>query len=278
MRKIASGVYFEDKYAGVNVGLVVSHDDLFLVDCPLKPDDTKDWIAVVSERGRIRYLALLDAHPDRVLGARQVDAPLLAQDDALTEIREWSDTFKGGNHPIGSESDYQKRITGIHKAIPELSFHRSMQVMLGSRQIDLVHRPGPDAGSIWVMVPDCGIAFIGDCVTLTEPPYLGSADLSAWQSNLDELRGSAMKAYTPVSAYGGPVEREDINAMARYLRKVETRIEKLEAMKNPEREALNFADELISDFPVPPGKEALIRIRLQAGLLDLVERRAAGDI
>jgi glyoxylase-like metal-dependent hydrolase (beta-lactamase superfamily II) len=278
MRKLASGVYFENKYAGVDVGLVVSRDDLFLVDCPLRAEDSRDWITSVSERGRIRYLALIDAHPDRVLGARFVEAPLLAQDDALTEIREWSDTFKGGNHPIGAVSDNLKRVTGIHRAIPELSFHRSMHVMLGSRQIDLVHKPGPDAGSIWIMIPDAGIVFVGDCVTISEPPYLGSADLSLWQKNLDELRGSGMKSYTPVSAYGGPFDREAINSMARFLRKVETRIEKLESVKKPEQDAPRYAEELLAEFPVPSEREALIHQRLQAGLLDLVERRLGGVV
>jgi glyoxylase-like metal-dependent hydrolase (beta-lactamase superfamily II) len=277
MHKLATGVYYESRFAGVDVGLVVCKDDLFLVDCPLRFEESKEWLNTVSERGTVRYLALLDAHPDRVLGSRAFDVPLLAHDHALAEIREWSDTFKGSQHPIGAESDRLKRVTGIHRSVPDLSFNKSARIHLGNLEIQLQHRPGPQIGSIWVVVPAASVVFIGDCVTLSEPPYLGSADLAAWYNCLDVLRQGAMKSYTPVSAYGGPVEREDINAFARFLRKVESRLEKLEADRHQEENVDQYAAELLEDFPHPTARTEMYQLRLRAGLLDLLERVNSGD-
>jgi hypothetical protein len=72
MQKIAPKVYLENKYIGVNLGLVVIGQGLLLVDSPLHPEDVKEWFKVVSERGQPRFLVLLDSHPDRVLGSRNL--------------------------------------------------------------------------------------------------------------------------------------------------------------------------------------------------------------
>jgi len=277
MRRIASGVFYESRFPGVDVGLVVSKDDLFLVDCPLRIEDSKEWLTAVGEKGRVRYLALLDAHPDRVLGSRVFDVPLLAHDHTLAEIKEWSDTFKGNQHPIGAESDRLKRVTGIHRSVPDLTFNQSVQIDLDGLEIVLEHHPGPQAGSIWVLIPDAGVTFIGDCVTRSEPPFLGAADLAAWQVSLDVLRGAAMKSYQPVSAYGGPIEREDVNSMARFLRKVESRLEKLETDRDPSATVDGYARELLDDYPHPALRTELLHLRLREGLLDLLERTRAGD-
>jgi len=277
MRRLATGVYCESRYAGVDVGLVVSKDDLFLVDCPLRIEDAKEWLSTVSARGAVKYLALLDAHPDRVLGSRAFDVPLLAHDHALAEIREWSDTFKGAQHPIGAESDRLKRVTGIHRAVPDLSFSKSARIFLSGLEILLEHHPGPQAGSIWVLIPSAGVVFVGDCVTLSEPPYLGASDLQAWFNCLDALRESAMSSYLPVSAYGGPLEREDINSMARFLRKVEARVAKLARVRSPEDSVDSFAAELLEDFPAPAARSELYLLRLREGLLDLLERTQNGE-
>lgn len=277
MRKLATGVYYESKYAGVDVGLVVKGDDLFLVDCPLRIEDSKEWLGTVSERGKVRYLALLDAHPDRVLGSRAFEVPLLAHDHALSEIREWSDTFKGNQHPIGAESDHLKRVTGIHRSVPDLSFSKSVHINLNGLEILLEHHPGPQAGSIWVLIPSAEVVFVGDCVTVSEPPYLGAADLEAWYRCLDGLRDRSMESYTAVSSYGGPLERDHINAMARFMRKVEVRIEKLEGEKNPEASLDEYAAELLQDFRGQPNRTELFHLRLKEGLRALLERIEEGD-
>lgn len=268
MQKIVPNVYLENKYIGVNLGIVVIGQELLLVDSPLHAEEVKEWFKVVSERGRPKFLVLLDSHPDRVLGSRNLTLPAIAQDQTLQTIREWADTFKGNAHPIGAEADQLKRITGVNNAIPEITFSERMVIHIGGKEIVFLHRPGPRPGSMWMVIPDLSVVFVGDTVTIDEPPYVGVSVLEPWLNSLDELRGSDMKSYALISSYGGRIDRKDINHMARFLRKVQSRVEKLEDGKNRNEEIERSALDLMGDFSIRSLQKDLILKRLKTGLLD----------
>jgi glyoxylase-like metal-dependent hydrolase (beta-lactamase superfamily II) len=268
MQKIVRNVYLENKYIGVDLGLVVIGKELLLVDSPLHTEDVNEWFKVISERGRPKFLVLLDSHPDRVLGSRTLSLPAIAQDQTLTTIREWADTFKGNAHPIGAEADHLKRITGVNNAIPEITFSERMVIHMGGKEIVFLHRPGPRPGSMWMVIPDLSVVFVGDTVTMDEPPYVGVSVIEAWLNNLDELRGSDMKSYTLISSCGGRIDRKDINHMARFLRKVQSRVEKLENDKTRDDEIEHLAIDLMGDFTIRSIQQDLILKRLKTGLLD----------
>ncbi|MEE9512734.1 MAG: MBL fold metallo-hydrolase [Anaerolineales bacterium] len=268
MQKLAPKVFLENKYIGVNLGLVVTSEGLLLVDSPLHPEEVQEWWKVVSERGRPKFLILLDSHPDRVLGSRTLKLPAIAQDQTLKAIREWADTFKGNAHPIGAEADLLKRITGVNNAIPEITFSERMVIHMGGKEIIFLHRPGPRPGSMWMVIPDLSVVFVGDTVTIDEPPYVGVSDIEAWLNSLDELRGSDMKSYTLISSCGGRINRKDINHMARFLRKVQSRVEKLNDEKSRNEEMERLAIDLMGDFSIRAMREDLILKRLKTGLLD----------
>ena len=268
MQKIVPNIYLENKYIGVDLGLVIIGKELLLVDSPLHTEDVQEWFKAVSERGRPKFLVLLDSHPDRVLGSRTLSLPAIAQDQTLTTIREWADTFKGNAHPIGAEADHLKRITGVNNAIPEITFSERMVIHMGGKEIVFLHRPGPRPGSMWMVIPDLSVVFVGDTVTMDEPPYVGVSVIEAWLNNLDELRGSDMKSYTLISSCGGRIDRKDINHMARFLRKVQSRVEKLENDKNRDEEIERLAIDLMGDFSIRSIQQDLILKRLKTGLLD----------
>ncbi len=269
MRKIKNKVYIESKYSGVHLGMVSTSEGVLLVDCPVKVDDTKEWLSQVGEYGVPRYMALLDAHPDRVLGSRVLDLPLIAQDRTLEAIRDWADTFKGSMHPIGADADRLKRITGVQRAAPEVVYSDQMDLLLGDVHFRFLHRPGPQPGSTWILLKGERVAFIGDTVTLDEPPYIGKADLVRWLDALDELRSSAMAKYTLLCGQGGPVKRDDINNMARFLRKVENRLEKMGESSSDKELVESLASELLEDFKVAGPRQEQAFLRLKAGLMDL---------
>ena len=268
MQKLTPNVFLETKFIGVNLGLVVTGEGLLLVDSPLHTEDVDEWWKVVSERGRPKFLILLDSHPDRVLGSRTMKLPAIAQDQTLKTIREWADTFKGNAHPIGAEADQLKRITGVNNAIPEITFSERMVIHMAGKEIVFLHRPGPRRGSMWMVIPDLSVVFVGDTVTIDEPPYVGTSVIEAWLNSLDELRSSDMKSYTLISSYGGRIDRKDINNTARFLRKVQRRVEKLESGKNRHEEIERLAKDLMEDFSIRSIQEDLILKRLKTGLLD----------
>ena len=87
MRKYRSGVLVQSQYPGVILGAVPSNDGMLLVDMPLKPEDGRDWIGQLASTGRPKYLALMDQHPDRALGMRAFDFPIVAQEATLQAMR-----------------------------------------------------------------------------------------------------------------------------------------------------------------------------------------------
>lgn len=269
MRKIKNHIYLENKFIGFHLGMVATSAGSLLIDCPLKVEEAKEWLSLAGEYAKPRYMVFLDAHPDRVLGARSLDLPIIAQDRTLEMIREWSDTFKGNLHPIGAEADRLKRVTGVHRAAPEITFSERMITHLGGIEIHFLHRPGPQPGSAWIVVPEKKVAFIGDAVTPNEPPYIGVANLKRWMDGLDELRESPMEDYTLLSSQGGPIDREQVNTMARFIRKVEYRLQKIAEEDLDEEQVGQLADELINDFKPLNARRDQALFCLQVGLIDL---------
>lgn len=276
MRKLRANVFFETRYPGVTLGAIGSDNGVLLVDAPLRTDDAREWQTQLGSVGRPRYLALLDHHPDRALGARGFDLPVVAQEETLREMRGWPDAFKGNAHPIGAEADRLKRITGIGRAVPELGFSGELKLQLGERRVVLQHRPGPTAGSMWVVLPEAEIAFIGDTVTVAEPPYLGEADLETWMALLDDLRGGDYRSFLLIAGRDGLVEREHINDMARFLRRVLYRIENPRPGRSPAESAAQYANEFMRGLKLLPVRRDLVRLRLQTGLMALFRRALPG--
>lgn len=269
MRRLPRDVSLEDGYQGVVLGAILSGGGALLIDAPLRVDEGREWLAEIAARSSPRYLALLDHHPDRVLGARAIDLPLIGHRRALRQIRDWPDTYKGNAQPLGSDADALKRVSGITNAVPELAFSDRMRLYLGDYEIEFWHRPGPMSSSMWVIFPEKEVAFVGDAVTVGEPPYIGEADLEAWLGGLDELRSRPLEDYLLISSRDGKVSRDDINAMARFLRKIPNRLEKLEQAGGDQKAAVDYAQELLEDFSVSRDREELARKRLEVGLLRL---------
>jgi len=272
MREYLKGIYQEKDLPGVYLGVVAGDGECLLIDTPLRLEESRDWLGQVEHIGVPRYLVLLDSHPDRALGARHFDMARIAHLATAKAMTAWSDTYKGTSDPIGAEADSVKRVTGIRRGLPDVIFRQEMMVELAGRPVRLLERPGPTSGSIWVDVPDKETVYVGDAVTVNEPPYVGQADIDEWLTSLDRLRQSQFEAYKILSSRDGLVDRDQINDMARFLRKVPVRVERMGERADPAGAADTFADELIEDFKVSKSQFEVARQRLRAGLIHLYRR------
>jgi glyoxylase-like metal-dependent hydrolase (beta-lactamase superfamily II) len=272
MRKITSDVYIENRFPAVHLGLIAIGGKVLLVDCPIRLEDGRSWLSQASEYGKPLYMALLDHHPDRVIGARDLRMPLVGQTNTSQIMATKSDSFKGSAHPIGAETDKLKRVTGVSRAIPNLAFTFEMTIRMGGGEVEFWHRPGPMEGAMWVVNQDREVIFIGDAVTVAEPPFLGEADIEAWLDTLDELRSFEDRSYHLISSRDGLIDREDINTMARFLRKVRVRIERLGEIEEPASEFDSIAGGLLDDFELTGARRERARLRLRVGLEDLYQK------
>ncbi|MBN1264837.1 MAG: hypothetical protein JXA25_05040 [Anaerolineales bacterium] len=272
MHELVSGIYLFQDYPVVTTGYVVHQGIGLAIDCPYIEDDVQDWLKTLSGLAEPHYCVLMDHNPERSIGARSIRVPLIANDRARMEMVASPDTYKGNANPIGSEIDRLKRVTGMSRAVPDLTFQQEMQLDLGGLLIQFEFHPGPMSSSSWVLIPEKEVMFIGDAVPTGEPPFLGSALLSEWLDTLDILRESGYRDYQMVSARDGLIERGQINDAARFLRKVRDRVEKLE--NDPENTQLleEMALELMDDFPVNEETAPQSEMRLKFGLEALVRR------
>ncbi|NIM95200.1 MAG: hypothetical protein GTO18_16000 [Anaerolineales bacterium] len=272
MRRIAPGIFLENEFPALNLGMIVTGEHLLLVGTPIRSEDVRSWLNQSSERGFPAYTVLLDHHPDWLIGARDLTMPIVGHTLTSQAIGSMSDSFKGNVHPIGAETDHLKRVTGISRAIPDLTFSEHMIIRLDGHEIELWHQPGPTVGSSWVVDHEREVIFIGDTVTVDEPPYVGDADVEAWLITLDNLRSSRLRTYRIVSARDGVIDHSDATVMARFIRKVQGRIDRLGDSKDPETEIGKVAEELMKGYSISRARVNMIRLRLRAGLEDLYRR------
>jgi glyoxylase-like metal-dependent hydrolase (beta-lactamase superfamily II) len=272
LRTILSGITIEHAYPALTVGAITGQDELMLVDFPLRADDAKEWLGQISELGKPRFLAVLDQHPDRVLGSRNIDIPRAAHSATAEAVSKLPDTFKGGSQPIGSEVDRIKRATGISRLTPDLTFGETLLIHLGDQLVALRHQAGPAPGAMWVVLEARGAVFVGDAVTVSEPPFLGYAQIDLWLEALDVLRNPPFQDFKIIGGRDGLLDRDAVNDMARFLRKVPVRLDRLQASADVESAADGAAAELMDDFKVSSARRDLCHLRLKAGLIRLYRR------
>ncbi|HET7011513.1 MAG TPA: MBL fold metallo-hydrolase [Anaerolineales bacterium] len=274
MREVVQGVFLEDRYPGVILGAAAADGDVLLIDTPLRIEDGREWLGELGLRGRPRMVVLLDQHPDRVLGARGLDLAVIAHQATREAIAAWPDVYKPPM-PMGAESDRLRRVAGIHRAVPHIAFTDTLTLMLGNTPVELWHRPGPTPGAIWVVLPAKRTIFVGDLVSLREPPYLGEADIDAWLESLHELRGAAFRKYRILSSRDGQVRGEAFSAMASFLRKVDGRLTRLQARGEPPEATAKLALQLARNYRVGSARKEAVAQRLRSGLATLYLRRYA---
>jgi glyoxylase-like metal-dependent hydrolase (beta-lactamase superfamily II) len=269
MKKILTDVYLENKFSGVQLGLIVTNDGVLLIDSPIRLEEGRAWLSRVAEFGVPTYTVLLDHHPDRVVGARDLGIPIIGHRYTRQHLASKSDSFKGSAHPIGAETDRLKRITGVSRSIPDLTFLQKLKIRMGNSEVEFWHQPGPTRGAMWVVFHKRKVVFIGDTVWENEPPYVGQANLADWLTSLDMLRSADFNSYRFISSRDGLIKREDINSMARLVRKFQVRVERFNETEDPEPVITKATNEIISSYKLSENREETARFRIQTGFEDL---------
>jgi len=272
MRELVQGVFLEDQYPGVLLGAVAAEGSVLLIDTPLRIEDGREWLAALAPHGQPRYIVLLDHHPDRVLGARGLDLSVVAQAATRDEISEWPDIFRL-NVPMGAEADRLRRVAGVTRAVPHLAFSDRLTLMLGETPVEIWHRPGPTEGASWVVYPARRVVFVGDAVSLREPPYLGEADIESWLKSLHELRGASFRKYRIISSRDGLLRKDALSSMSAFLRRIDGRLEKLGARGESAEATARLALQIGRTFRVASARREQVAQRLRSGLEALYTRR-----
>jgi glyoxylase-like metal-dependent hydrolase (beta-lactamase superfamily II) len=273
MEQIEQGIFYEDTFFGVTLGALIFPRGTIMIDAPLRAEDARSWRSMlINQRGGPnRLLVYLDAHPDRTLGARVLDATILAHLETAEVFNRRSMIFKGYSIETGAEWETYIDAIGLRWISPDITFSHRMSIHWGGVEVILQHQPGPTAGSIWVIVPERRVVFVGDTVVVNQPPFLADANLDVWLESLD-LLVDGYRDYVIISGRGGQVDLGDIRKQKRILQKIGSKVEDFQK-KHVEPEGVEkLVKPLLSDYQVDNDLQEQYAKRLYHGLFQYCVR------
>jgi cyclase len=267
MRQIVDRIYYEDGYSGVTVGAIILNLGTILIDAPLRSEDARSWRASLINMGSSsnRVLVSLDSHPDRTLGTRAMDCTIVAHQMTAQTFRNRPSIFKGHTSESGAEWEMNEEVIGTRWIAPDITFSQSLHFHWGEPEVFIEYRPGPAMGSVWVIVPEAKVIFVGDTIMPDQPPFLANADLPAWLDSLDELR-TQYKDFTIISGRNGLVEADSLKEQKSYISKIHNSLERLAGRNAVPEMTEGLVSNLIKDLTVSSKLREHYIQRLRNGL------------
>ena len=126
MKRIAPNVYASMEYPGATVGFVVVPGGAIAIDAPALPEHARAWRQVIVDTagGPILYVILTDAHPDRVLCAGLLEAPIVSGRAAYEQAAGYTDGFWRSVVDSWSRRypDAASTLGGVQVVLPEIMF------------------------------------------------------------------------------------------------------------------------------------------------------------
>lgn len=255
MQEIASNVFIETAYEGVNVAAILTDEGIIAIDAPSYPRDAHDWVNRINRlHGRgVRYLLLTDYHGDRILNTRWFGVPIIASQATAERLDNYDrrypqqllESLAHRNPLLGRE------LTSGPVDRVAISFAGGMTLHNGQGPVELQSRPGPNAGSAWVFWPDAGILFTGDSVVSGTHPPLSELLLGPWLASLESLRGDRQEPLLIVPGRGEPCGPEATSAMIAYLQLISSVAEQHVAAGGTRQELSGRALEILDCYPIP---------------------------
>ncbi len=274
MQEISPHVFIETSYAGVTLGALNWTHGLILIDAPFRPDDIRSWrSALLNFSGGIdRLLVNLDAHFDRTLGVRAMESTVVAHEKVAAIFRNRPSAFKTQGNETGAEWELYNGLGSIRWASPDLTFSEQLSIHWNDHPLLLEYHPGPASGAIWAVLPEQHILFLGDAVTVGQPPFFSGADLPAWIETLRLLLSSAYRDYLLVSGRGGLVTHEQVRAQLSSLEKLHARLDALYETRAAPEATRDLARQLSRGYDVTEQLQEHYLQRLVWGLYNYYAR------
>jgi glyoxylase-like metal-dependent hydrolase (beta-lactamase superfamily II) len=271
MRKIASNVYASTEYPGANVGFIVMPAGAIAVDVPALPRDARAWRQQITETadGPILYLVLTDGHPDRLLSARLLEAPIVAARGVYNRASVYTEGFWRGvvegwarRYPEAAHD-----LAGASIVLPEVMFTTSLTLRKGGVDLTIDYVAGAAPGSAWVHLPERGVLFAGDTLVVDSHPFLDAApDTKAWLNTLTALRRPRFSKTTIVPGRGPLCDPAASRPLSDYIALARRRVRSLRATGAGRVDMTARVAEMLPLFPIAEGERDLVPRRIKAGL------------
>lgn len=274
MQKLAKDIFVETKFPGVTVGAVVGPDGVVCIDTPTHPADARAWRQQLElATGKpIQFVINLDHHRDRTLGNQWFEAPVIAHELTYERVRMLPELYRNMPAEAGADSELVGDLSGLRAVPPQITFADRLTLVVGEREVHLVHRPGVTPGAVWVEIPSHGVVFTGDAVTHKAPPFLLDADLDPWLDALAELRRKRTAARFIVPGRGAVTNKDGVKPTEDFLKLARRKAEAFVRSRKPRVELENVARDLLGKAPGPADLRHVYQRRIRAGLEHLYDQ------
>ncbi len=264
MRRLKKGVYVETNFRGGTVAAIDSAEGTMLVNSPRIPSDARQWRQEVekSVKSPLIYLFYTDHTPDHILGAQYFEVPIIAHHETRHEMRRYGDTFK--NRLIDSYRSSEPLVAAglenLEIIMAEVAFSKTLDIYKGDRVFHFIHIGGASKAASALYLPDDKILFAGNVVVNGIHPAMGEGRTDKWLEALDLIESMDIDYIVP--GYGRVCKMEAIHTMRDYINEIRRQVWELRAAGKSRDEVVKKVD-MMSFFPVPPGKKDVIVKRLR---------------
>lgn len=275
MQSLTHHIFIETQYPGVTLGAIALPQGMIEIDAPPAPEDGRSWRAALLGLtcGVERLLINLDSHPDRTLGARSMDCPVVAHEKTALAFRNRPSGVKSQPEETGADWELVSGTGSARWATPEITFTENLEIHWHPQTTLLLeHAPGPTPGACHAIFPQEKIIFLGDAAMKKQPPFLAAAALEDWLKTLENLLSPRFEGYTLVSGRGGLIDRGVIEAQRIFLLTLVEALPHLAEKNAPADVIENFIPTLLAQVGPTPENLKQYTQRLRYGLQRLVYR------
>ena len=279
MDKLSPNVYVETGYRGSAVGAIITPIGVICVDTPLLPTDARHWRQQIAQLTKqpIVYLIYTDGHRDRVLGHQWLGGQPVAHEATWEKMRSYGDALRQQVVEFLSHHGAPEAATEISQhlqlGLPQLTVSDGGSLTLHTAKPFVTVRPvgGANPGSVWVELPDQGIVFAGDLVTLNTHPFMSESNTAVWLERLTELRDPNHFASKVVPGRGNSFKRTDSQKVTDYLTEMRAQVQQMLTARRGKFDAAELAPLFTDRFPIPADEHERVQRRIKAGLEKVAE-------
>jgi len=279
MDKLTPNVYVETGYRGSTVGAIITPLGVICVDTPLLPADARHWRAQIASitHQPIVYLIYTDGHRDRVLGHQWLGGMIVAHEATWDKMRSYGDALRQqvveflAHH--GAPDAAEEIAHHLQLGLPQLTMSDNSTLTLHTNRPQVSVRPvgGANLGSVWVELPDQGVVFAGDLVTLNTHPFMSEASMTVWLDRLAELRDPEYFATKIVPGRGSGYRRADTQKVSDYLTDMRDSVRQMMRERRGRIDVSELMPPFLDRFPIPIGENERVQRRIKTGLEKVYE-------
>jgi cyclase len=211
---------------GANAGFVIGEDSVAVIDTFPSREAARQLLDQVHKLTKlpVKFVINTHHHYDHVAGNGifvDAGAVVLAQ----RNVRDWihSETLRTMTIAAAAGNDIRPEKRALVQAFapPRVVYDDTLDLYLGSREIQVRSLPGHTGGDSVVLIPDAKVAFVGDLFWRDTVPNTIDASTKPWIDTLNTVVRDRF-GFTFVPGHGDAGNAQDVAAFREYLATVRT--------------------------------------------------------